>query len=246
MLERIEGIVTDIVKHNDRHNVVTLFTRTRGRMAFLVPVGASKSGRMRNASLQLMAVLSADVNVRQGKELYTLRQVQPVRLWHGIYSHPVKTALLFFITEFCHRLLRQYPADEKLWEYLIGVLELLDEIDSRRCANFHIAFLVRLMPLAGIEPAVSAPEPDERFDMISAEMVDAHRRAFLRRVQLLDEKESRAIPTLMRMNFSNMHRFRFSAAQRSEVLTRILDYYAVHLPIGSEYKSLEVLHELFR
>ncbi|MCH5214888.1 MAG: recombination protein O N-terminal domain-containing protein, partial [Muribaculaceae bacterium] len=51
MIERLEGIVTDLVKHNDTHNVVTLFTRTRGRMAFLVPVGKSKSGKMRNALL---------------------------------------------------------------------------------------------------------------------------------------------------------------------------------------------------
>ena len=66
MLEKIEGFVIDIVRHNDRHNVVSLYTRSRGRMAFLVPVGKSRQGKARNAVITNMACLTADINIRGG------------------------------------------------------------------------------------------------------------------------------------------------------------------------------------
>lgn len=243
MIERIEGIVTDIVKHNDKHNVVTLFTRQRGRMAFLAPVGKSKSGKMRNATLSLMAVVGADVNIRAGKELYNLSRVEPVRLWHSIYANPVKSSLLFFMAEFCSRLVRQYPADENLWNFLTGALERLEALPTSCIANFNLAFLVRLLPILGIEPSAWIWERGDRFDMLSGEMTapDFHSNPN----NLLPEEESRHVPKLLRINFDNMRWFHFSRAERNHTLSRLLDYYSVHLPIGRDYKSLPVLQSLF-
>ncbi|MDE6842842.1 MAG: recombination protein O N-terminal domain-containing protein [Muribaculaceae bacterium] len=39
-------------RHNDRHNVVTLFTRQRGRVAFLSTAGSSRSASRIPARLQ--------------------------------------------------------------------------------------------------------------------------------------------------------------------------------------------------
>lgn len=244
MIERIEGIVTEVVKHNDRHNVVTLYTRRRGRMAFLVPIGKSKTGKMRNAAFSLLAVVAADINITGSKELYTLRQVEPLRLWHDIYSHPIKSSLLFFLTEFCNRLLRQYPADEVMWQYLMQSLETLESLENGRLANFHLAFLIRLLPKVGIEPPARTWEKDDRFDMLSGEMI-ARETEFMRRRQFLPEEESRMIPLLSRMNFANMHRFRLSASERRRILERLLGYYSIHLSIGTDFKTLPILHELF-
>lgn len=245
MIERIEGIVTDIVKHNDTHNVVTLFTRRRGRMAFLVPIGKSKTGRMRNAVINYMAVLGADVNINSNKELHTLRRIESLRVWHGIYSDPVKSALLFFLTEFCHRLLRQYPADEKLWQFLTQSLEILDSARPAVIANFHITFLMRLLPIAGIEPQMVLYSEGLQFDMLSGEMIDTGRVWNARPRALLTESESMFIPLLMRINYRNMNLYRFRAAERKRILEKILAYYSIHLPLGGEFKTLGVLHELF-
>lgn len=246
MIEKIEGIITGITPHNDRHNIVNLYSRQRGRLAFVVPVGKSRTGKMRNAALSLMAVIGAEFNFRQGKELYTLRNAEPIRLWHGIYSNPIKTSVLFFIGEFCNKLLRQYPADEKLWQFIVKSLETLDRLDSTATANFHIAFLAGMLPITGIEPAIAGWLEGERFDLLSGEMVPREPSTFLQRLQLITEEESRHIPLLLRINYRNMHLFRFSRSEREHLLNRILAYYSAHLPISTEYKSLDVLHELFR
>lgn len=245
MIEKIEGIVLNVVKHNDSHNVVTLYSRRRGRMAFLVPVGKSKSGRMRNAILSLMAIVGAEVNFKEGKELYNLRRVEPLRLWHSIYSNPVKSALLFFIAEFSTRLLRQYPPEEKMWRYLTGALQRLEDSPTSSVANFHIAFLVGMLSVAGIEPHTGHFEKGDRFDMISGEFGLPGLPEIERRHHFLDEKESALVPLLSRINFRNMTRYRFSRAERNHVLDRLLEYYAFHLPIGADFKTLPVLRESF-
>ena len=245
MLERIEGVITDIIKHSDTHNVVTLYTRQRGRMAFLVPVGKSKSGKMRNASLQLMAVIAADVNIRANKEMHTLRGLTPLTLHHDIYFNPVKSSLLFFITEFCNRLLRQYPADEIMWKYLMHSLDWLDMAPAARIANFHLAFLIGMASVSGICPPADRWEENDRFDMLTGEMVADRHTEFIGRRILLSETESKAVPKILRMKYANMHLFRLSREERNRILERILEYYAVHLSLNKEFKSLDVLREMF-
>ena len=103
MIERIEGIVISIIRHNDKHNIAVLYTRKYGRMAFLAPVSKSKSGIMRSAALSLMSVVSLEINYKAGKELYTMRRLQPERMWHNILGDPLKGTVLFFISEFCNK-----------------------------------------------------------------------------------------------------------------------------------------------
>lgn len=245
MIEKIEGIITDIVKHNDKHNVVTLYTRSKGRMAFLVPVGKSKAGKMRNATINLMTVISADVNIRGEKELFLLRNINPEKVWHQIYLNPLKSSLLFFITEFTNRLVRQYPSDEKLWDFLVYSLETLETIPTKSIANFHLAMLIRLLPVAGISPGITFWERGLQFDMLSAEMIDRRNPVFLKRTALISEEESKVVPVLLKMNYRNMSKFHFTQKERNQILDGILRYYSVHLPIGNEYRSLSVLREIF-
>lgn len=245
MLEKIEGIVTDIVKHSDKHNVVTLYTLTRGRMAFLVPLSSSRSGKLRNASIQPMAIISAEINLKEGKEFYTLRQMQKIRLWHSIYSHPVKSSILFFLTEFTNRLTRLYPPDALLWNYLYSSLQILEEADGRSISNFHISFLIRLLSIVGIEPSSTSWQPGDLFDMMSGEMITKDLIGFGGRRVLLSEEESRHVPLLLRINFFNMGRFKILNEHKRRILERIIAYYSLHLSMSSDFKTLPVLQEFF-
>lgn len=245
MIEKIEGFVTDIVRHNDRLNVVSLYTRSRGRMSFLVPVGKSKQGKARNAIITNMACLGADVNIRGGKELYHLSNPTPLRLWNGIYFHPVKSSLLLFMTDFLNRLLRHSPAEPMLWDCIYESLDILDRTPGERIANFHIAFLIRLLPFVGISPSLERTCEDYLFDMLSGSMVDPDLTEGSQRRRLLGHRESEFASKLERMTFDNMHRFRFSRSERKEVLDGILLYYSLHLPIPATLPSLDILHEIF-
>ena len=243
MIEKIEGFVIDVIKHSDRHNVVTLYTRLRGRMSFLSPVSKGKTGRMKNSRIMPLSYISAEVRLKGNKTLQLLPAVAPVVVWRSLYFSPVKSSLVFFMSEFLNNLLRNYPADTALWDYIRESLMFLDEADDLKLANFHIAFLVRMLPFVGITPPISGYSPGSYFNMEKADFIlnPISRNSS----NLLTQADTSFLPRLYRISFINQHRFRFTSATRSRILSLLLRYYSLHLPMPSSLKSLEILHTLF-
>lgn len=240
MIEKITGIVLDTVRHNDRHNVVTLYTRTRGRMAFLSPVGKGKNGRMRNARLMPLSIIEADVNIRGDRELQMLGSVTPTVVWHDLYFNPVKSAIVLFLSEFLNRYLRESSPDTGCWDFIAGSIRMFDEA-RRGLPNFHLWFLVRFMNIAGIAPDLENYERGDSFDMRAG--IPVAGQAFHQDV--LNPAETRMLMTLSRITLANMHLFRFSGNDRRLVLDRLLRYYAIHFPGLSGLKSPDILSEVF-
>ena len=129
-IERITGIVTDVLKHSDRHNIVTVFTRERGRMALLSSAGQGKAARVRNASLLPLSVISADVNINPGRELQFLGRFQRERLWKDLYFSPVKSAIALFLSEFLNAYVRNSGPDPHLFDFLLSAISRLDALRS--------------------------------------------------------------------------------------------------------------------
>lgn len=239
-IERITGIVMDITKHSDRHNVLTLFTRERGRVGLLSPAGAGKSARVRNASLMPLSVISADINFSATRELQFLGRFSRPVLWKDIYFNPVKSAISLFISEFLNAYLRQSPPDAKLWDYIVWAVGQLDQA-SAGISNFHLAFLIDFLSYAGIRPDLSDWRPDSWLDLQGGTMTifpPRHR-------NYLEPSQVGVLPLLARMNLRTARVFRFSGAQRRQLLQALLRYYSLHFPGMGTLKSPEVLAEVF-
>lgn len=248
MTEKITALVLDITRHNDRVNVVTLYTRSRGRVAFLSPAGAGKGNRLRQARLQPLAVIEADVSFRAASELQRLGQFSLHTVWRDIYFDPVKSMMALFLSEFLNKLLRASMPDENLWDYIYESLVLLDNIRGKGLPNFHIAFLSSLLPFMGIQPDTSEYESGDIFDMQSGTFLSggfASGTGNLRSPYQLRGEEARFVTVINRLNFSNVSRLRLGREERRRILKGLLQYYGVHFPGAGNLKSLEVMREIF-
>ena len=239
-IEKILGIVTDVVKHSDRHNVVTLFTRHHGRVALLSSAGNGKTARIRNASLMPLSVISADVNFNATRELQFLGKFTREVLWKDLYFNPVKSAISMFLAEFLNTYLRHTPPDPALWDFIAESINCLDKA-KKGLANFHLAFLIDFLSYAGIQPDLSEWREDAWFDMQGGSMTllpPPHRNS-------LTPGEASVLPLLSRMNLRTAPLFRFSAAQRRELLGKLLTYYSLHFPGLANLRSPAVLADVF-
>ena len=242
MLTKLRGIVLQTIRHNDRNDIVTLYTRERGRVAVLAPAGgSSKSARMRRARMAPLALIDTEINFRETRELQFLGEISSPHLWRNLYFDPVKSAMAVFIAEFLNRLLRTGEADEPLWVFLLNAIHGLDTL-RRGISNYHITFLIRMLTFVGISPDLESYRSGRYFDLLAGEFTDMlplHR-------NYLNPGQAAEIPVLMRMNFRNLHLYRFNVEQRRDLLAGLMHYYSLHLPIGEELRSLEVLREVFR
>lgn len=237
-LERITGLVIDIIRYSDRHNIVTVYTRERGRMSFLSNVGTGKAARMRNTRLRPLSVVAADVDIRGNRELQRLGAVTPVCLWQDLYFNPVKVSIVMFLSEFLNAYLRQSDADAALWDFIVRSLEGID-LERGSVANRHLAFLIGLLPHAGIQPDLSGR--GRWFDMregVVTDFIPLHH-------DVVTGDELQALRIISRMTAANCGRFRFSAPQRRRLLTGLLQYYSIHFPGLANLKSPSILAETF-
>lgn len=239
-IEKIQGIVIDVVRHTDRNNVITLYTRTRGRISFISPAGSGKNGRMRNARLMPMSVVESDVNFRQNRDLQVLGTVTPYTVWRSIYFNPVKTSIILFLSEFLNRYLRETSPDTATWDFIYSAIRILDSIETG-LSNFHIWFLISFLDFAGIAPDMSDYDDGDWLDMRSGiTMTEAplHR-------DTLDQKETAFLNILSRISIENMSHFRFNGKERRILLEKILYYYSIHFPGMANMRSLDVLSNVF-
>lgn len=240
MDEKVRGIILGTVKHSDRANVVTLYTRERGRMAVVSPVGTGRAARMRVARLQLLSVVEAEVKLKAGRELPFLSQSSPLSLWHSIYFEPSKCALVFFLSEFLNRFLREAPCDPLMWDYIYSELQRLDRME-RGVGNFHLQFLLGIMETGGILPDYMGWQPGYWFDYRAGEFCSVKR---LRGEGLPPEQAAYAA-RLLRSGRRGVGMMRLGRKERVAILEVMLGYIGTHYPGAASVSSIDILSELF-
>ena len=240
MYETTSGVVLNVIKYNDRHNIAHIYTDRHGMMPYLVAQGNTAAARVRNSMFLPLSLLQFESRIVPGRELCTLHDVRRTCLLASIYADPVKNAVAMFMSELLSHAIPERERDEGLYRYIETAVRLLDSLD-RGVANFHICFLFHLGAFLGIEPDVESYREGYWFDMEGGTFVPFPRMAGT----CLKPDLARVIVLLSRMTFSNLHLFRFSREQRNAVLDAVIAYYRMHNSTVGTLKSPEILKQLF-
>lgn len=237
--EKITGLVLGTVRHNDRFNVVSVYTPTLGRMALLSAAANGRSARIRNAGLMPLSVIETEVNVREGG-MSRLTSFSNPEIRHTLSLDPVKNAVSLFLSEFLNRVLRDAPPDIHLWNYVTSSITYFDGL-QRDYANFHLFFLYRLLFFLGLSPDTDGYREGMTFDLREARYMafpPAHN-------DYLSGEESFLPAFADRLTFNLACRMRLSREGRARILDLLTRYYSIHVPGFGKLKSPDVLRELF-
>lgn len=214
-------IVLRTSKYADDRLIVEGYTALAGMQSFIVRMSKGRRTGVNYALLQPLALLEIDWNEHQRSSLLKIDSLRPILLPHSMQTDPVKITLALFLSEFLRAVLRNEPCQPLLFDYLESAIRWLDAADDRPLANYHLAILVRMTRLLGIEPS------EEEL------------------AQICPPVYRDVLPNLLRINLGNQHLFRFSRPQRAEFLRLILFYYRTHQSNFPELKSVEVLTEMY-
>lgn len=238
MYKQTNAIVLYASKY-PRGYIVHLYTREYGRLSCVVNDAKSHRSPFRKVLLQPLSLVEVVLAAGSGNALPRLRESRSALVYASIPYNFYKNSIAMFLAEFLSKVLREEQPDAELFDFVDSSLRFLDVADTS-FANFHIAFLLQLSYFLGIAPNMENAERPF-FDMLEARFVPTKPL----HDYLLCDADKRAFSLLMRMNYRNMYRFRFTHAQRVAVLLRIVDYYQIHLGKFGSLRSLEVLQELF-
>lgn len=240
MLEKLNGIVLHILRYSDKNSIVHVLTDRCGRMSFLLPQGATKSARMRNAMFMPLSIIEFEAKILPGRDLHTFKDARCVYPLADLYTDPSKNAVAMFISELLARSIQESEENTPLFRFIQASILLLNNMETG-IANFHIWFLYNLGAFLGIQPDIDSYENGCWFDMVNG--VFTHERPL--HPHSLSPQDAPIIVMLSRMTSQNLHLFKFNRAQRGEILDIALAYYRLHNSMIGNLRSPEILKQLF-
>lgn len=241
MYKPLDCIALRTIKYSDRNSILTAYSRQAGRLSFLVPAGNGKAAARLRALLMPLGRFECVADMRPGRDIHTIHDVKGV-IFPPV-ADPLRSTIALFITDLLSALLREPMADPLLFEFLDQTLRRLspdmrgEAVTGNALLNFHICFLIRLTRFLGIEPDWATFTPGSYIDYadgIFRKLPPAHRK-------FLPAEESAIAHQLGRINFRNLHLFRFTRFERNLILDRILLYYQTHFPSLAIPTSLSIL-----
>ncbi len=241
MKQKLQFIALRMVRHNDRHSILSAYSDECGRVAFAVPAGAGREAARRRALLMPLSIVECVADVKPGRDVSLMSEPRALTPLMGLRANPIKSSIAMFLAEVLGVVLRDGPPDAVLYKYVRSSIEVLDALPADRAANFHICFLWGLGRFIGIEPDTEGYRDGMIFDMRDG----CFRVAPPMHPNYLDSLHSKAVAAVSRMTYVNMHLFRMSRVERNELLDGVLNYYSLHYAGLQSLRSLDVLRELF-
>ena len=240
MLTKTTAIVLHNIKYGDTKMIVDMFTRSHGRMSFVVPIPKSAKSKFRKQLFQPLALLSLEYDYRPKVQLQKIKEAGILHPYSSLLFDIDKLTVSMFIAEFLYHSLYGEQQNEQMFDYISDSMQWFDS-SPISAANFHLVFMMRLSRFLGFYPNLD--------DYVHGCVFDLRNGGFSSVAPLhsdfLSADEASLISLMMRMNYPTMHLFKFSREQRNRILDVILSYYRLHIPGFPEMKSLDVLRRLY-
>jgi DNA repair protein RecO (recombination protein O) len=241
MLTKTQAIVLHSLKYGETRLIVDMFTRSHGRLSFIVSMPKTSKGRMKKQLFQPLTLLEVEADVRPRASLQKLHDMRLAHPFTTIPFEPDKLSVSLFIAEFLCYALRGEQQNTPLFDYVADSLLWFDSREDRY-ANFHMVFLMRLSRFLGFYPNLEDYTPGDCFDLresVFCTLPPVHR-------DFLRPQEAEKLQLMMRMDFPTMHLFQMSHNERNRLLEIALVYYRLHLPDFPQLQSLAVLQEMYQ
>ncbi len=246
MIIRTEAIVLRVMKYRETSQIVTLFTREKGKMAVLAKGARLLKSRF-GSSLQPMSYTQVVFYHKPTRGLQTLSESTHVQFFHGISRNLEKISIGLRIVELIYALMPEEEQNPQVFNLLVEVLGRLDEAEAHTI-NVLPYFQMRLGTVLGFAPDIDRDMvehlPDEggvlALDTGAILPPDATPRAARRAARTA----LRAFAILARADLDTVMRMRLDAETRREVNALIEDFLRYHVEDAYPSRSDKIIGQL--
>ena len=239
MLESTKGIFLHHIPYSDTSVIATIYTEKYGQLSFLVNgIRSKKAGSVINL-FQPLFLLDLVISYKQGRNLQRIRDVQLAVPFTRILFDIKRSSQAIFIAEILMKCMKEEEANPELFSFLFHAICLLD-LKDEGIANFLIVFLFRLTRYLGVFPQMPGSGGFRFFDLVSSSFRQdepAHH-------SFMNAETTLKFSGLFRTDLSELEKLSFKNEHRTVLMSKLLEYYKIHLDLTGEIKSFTVLKEV--
>ena len=234
------GIVLHTIKYGESSVVVQMLTDTYGRQSYMVQGIRSARGKgSKMALFQPMFALEFEGLTSSKMDMHRIREVRNGIVLQSLPYDIRKSTIALFMAEVIYRLIGESEANAHLFNFAWASIEALDAIEQG-VANFHLWFLSNISRYLGFAPGNDYIE-GAWFDMregLYTPIVPLHD-------NMMTPEQARLLHDMIDCDIRDLDEIGLNRTQRVEMLSALVDYYAIHLDSIRRVESLHILREVF-
>jgi len=239
MLHKTIGIVFHTVKYADTSIIAKIYTEKFGLRSYMIRGVKSKKSKPRSAFLQHLSVLNMVVYENQKKHLQSIREIDAAYQYQTIPFNIEKSSILLFMNEILLKSIVEEEPNQKLFNFIYSSVVELDRC-GKGYQDFHLHFMVQFSRFLGFFPGNTHSGQNEFFDL--QEGVFLHSRPLHN--NYLEPAPGGKLSLLLENN-SWDRRICRNAAERNELLGKLIEYYRLHIEGFGDVKSHLILKQIF-
>ena len=237
---KARGVVLSTVKYGDSGMVVQMLTDRYGRQSYMVQGVRSSRGRgSKMALFQPLFVLSFEGLEPLHGDLHKMREVQNDIVFKSVPYDIRKSTMALFMAEVLYRLVGESEANEPMFDFVYNSVKALDEIEEG-VANFHLWFLANLSRYLGYFPG-NEHRKGCWFDMREGLYVGT----MPLHDYTMNPTEAELLRDLTECDLECLGEIPLNREQRVTMLSRLVEYYSIHLEAIRSVRSISILQEVF-
>ena len=132
--------------YNDRAHILHTYTRTNGRVNYIVYGIGKKKTAARYAPLSIVEITSSH-SPQKAHTIPTAKEIRLLSVPQRVTTDMRRQTIALFIAEILYRTLRHPMEDVALFDYIVSIAKTLDSTEQPE--NLHITFLIGLAELLG-------------------------------------------------------------------------------------------------
>lgn len=240
MLDKTRGIILHTVKYGDNSLILTVYTEKFGRQSYMINGARNSRSKNKAGLLQPLFIVDLEVYQKKGRDLQRIKELKISSPYTTLPFDVIKTTQAIFIAGILYKIILEEEQNHELFHFIESSLMFFDMMDRGK-PDFHIWFLSHLTKYLGIVPNTS--ETNEGWlDMKKGVMVvnePPH-------PGYMNQSISSLFKQLLKLRIQDLPDFKTTRKNRTQLLSKILEYYQTHFGNVVNLKSSEILKEVFQ
>ncbi|MFD0794791.1 DNA repair protein RecO [Mucilaginibacter litoreus] len=236
MLHKTRGIVFKTTDYSESSVVVQIFTEKFGLQSYIINGAKKPKAKIGRNMLQPLSLVDMVVYHKSNGNVQRITELKNVPLLQSVPYHVIKSCIAMFLNEVLYKAIKQQSADDALFDFVFNAIELLDH-KTTGLANFHLLFLLQLSRYLGFYPH---GKQGDYFDMKDGIFSNYKPES----LNYLSPPHTKNFYALLQSNFSNVDAVKLSNDERRYLISKLLEYFALHVEGFGNIRSHEVLEDV--
>lgn len=239
MLHKTRGIVLKTTDYGETSVIVQVFTEKLGLQSYIINGVKKAKAKISRNMLQPLHLLDMVVYHKNAGNVQRIAELKSSPVLQSIPYDVIKSSMAMFLNEVLYKSIRQQSADENLFDFVFSAIEWLDH-QTKGLANFHLLFLLQLTRYLGFYP--------DRYQANDADYFDLKNGVFNKykpdSVLYLSPPHTQNFNRLLQGTFENLGDIKFTNDERRYLISKLLEYYTLHIEGFGNIHSHEILEEV--